>query len=392
MMNSPEYKKTIEDIKVKTEKIPQVLFESTFDLINELIDSQEVYINVPKYNIEKHEAFLLKNSDRGFTLEIENILSDFNESYDIEIILGDNTYFVEGLSLGTKSTKLERKENSEYFNGKLVFSASIHEIKPIPDNVENSFCRFVIAIGKSKTHNYLVTEGYRDEKVIHTFGAFFFQVDGKKFTMHERKFRDKYYLFIDCLKKIDFEEFSYLCHSVMISYGFLTADFHQDESFSLKSDTSDFKTVYDLHYLQLRPSIISHGTCNPIYGNPYGYTRDENIVNKVGKQLTLVDSDLFSKLATKIHIDKDYAVLVLLILEANISSLILRPAGYSVALEKLTNIIVEENKGLKPIPDKTLSERFRKELSGILTDLKSKIEQVGNKDSITILQKKYRQD
>jgi len=364
-----------------------VLFEPTFGLINELIDSREVLINVPKYNINGHEALLLKKPERGFTIEIENIISDFKESYDIEIIIGENIYIVEGMSLGTISAKFERKDNSEYFSGKFVFTANIHDIKPKSAKTEDAFCRFCIAIGKSQVNYYFDTEGYRDEKLLHTMGAFFFQVNGKDFVLHERKFRDKYYLFIDSLKKINLEEFSDISHSVMISYGFLSADFHQDESFTVKSDTSNFSSVYDLHYLQLRPSLSSHETCNPIYKNPYRYTKDESIIDSVGKQLTIVDSDFFSKLSTKVHVDKDYAILILLILEANTSSLILRPAGYSVALEKLTNVIVEENKGLKPIPDKELSERFRKELSTTLVNLKTEIEKVGNEDSIIILQK-----
>lgn len=377
----------IQGIKEQTEKIPLVLFESTFGLISELIDSQEVLINVPKLNIKGHEALLLKNDDRGFTIEIENILADFKERYDIEIIIGENVYLVEGLSLGTKSTTLRKKEGSEYLSGKFVFTANIHEIRPISGKTKDSFCRFVISIGKSQIDNYLVTEGYRDEKLLHTLGAFFFDINGKNFTVHERKFRDKYYLIIDSLEKIDSEEFSDICHSVMISYGFLSADFYQDESFLLKSDSIEFNSAYDLRYLQLRPTLSSHGTCNPIYKNPYGYTREESIIDSVGQQLTTVDSKLFSKLVSKVHSDKDYAVLILLILEANTSSLILRPAGYSVALEKLTNIIVEENKGLKPIPDKALSKRFRKEVSEVLAKLKTEIEQVGNEDSITILQK-----
>lgn len=387
MINSPEYKKMIQDIKEQTEKIPLVLFESTFGLISELIDSQEVLINIPKWNIKGHEALLFKNNNSGFTIEIEDILTDLKESYDIEIIIGENVYIVEDLSLEIKTIPFKKKEDSKFLSGKYVFTANIHEIKPISGRTEDSFCRFVISLGKQQIDDYLVTEEYRDEKHNYALGAFFFHVNEKNFTIHERKFRKKYYLFIDSLEKIDFEEFSNICHSVMISYGFFSADFYQDESFLLKSDSIEFNSVYDLRYLKLRPSIISNGTCNPIYGNPYGYTSDESIVNSVGNKLTLIDSQLFSKLVSKVHTDKEYAVLILLILEANTASLILRPAGYSVALEKLTNIIVEENKGLKPIPDKSLSQKFRKKLSSILMNLKSEIEQVGNEDSITILKK-----
>ena len=96
---------------------------------------------------------------------------------------------------------------------------------------------------------------------------------------------------------------------------------------------------------------------------------------------------MFSELCTKIFKEDDYATLILLVLEANVSSLILKPAGYSVALEKITNIIVKENKGLKPIPNKKISKELRKRLTNVLTSLSKDIKELGNEDSLVILQK-----
>jgi polyhydroxyalkanoate synthesis regulator phasin len=78
-----------------------------------------------------------------------------------------------------------------------------------------------------------------------------------------------------------------------------------------------------------------------------------------------------------------------IILESNSSSLVLRPAGYSVALEKITNIIIEENKGLKPIKNKQLAQKFRKDLEEVLKSYEKEIREENDElsNSITILKK-----
>ena len=223
--------------------------------------------------------------------------------------------------------------------------------------------------------------------MVHAFGRLPIQVDGCDLILYEKKYRDKYHFIIDSNNPINSEIFSNICHSIMIGFGFLSADFIQNDAFYITSDSRDFNTIIGFSYLQLRPSISSKGTCNPIYSNPYGYTKDESIINKIGNRIDVFDSTIFSTLCTKVYKEQDYATLILLILEANISSLILRPAGYSVALEKITNIIVEENKGLKPIPDKQISKSFRKKLKEVLTSFSTEIKNVGNEDSLIILQK-----
>jgi hypothetical protein len=388
----PEFKKEIEklknDVAEQMENIPKVLFKTSFDLIFELTDSNEILINVPEYNIVNHKAILSKNDSGGFTIDIENILSDMSETYDIEILIGDKIYLVPDLFISMRGTKLTRNEHNNYFSGQLIFTGQIHELKSNTDNENELYNRFIIPSKNNQLDYYINTESYRDESALHTLGRLPIEIDNCNLVLYEKKYRDKYYFIIDSNDRINPDKFSNICYSIMIGFGFLSADFIQDDAFYLASDYSDFNSIVNFSYRQLRPSIFSKGTCNPIYSNPYGYTKDETIINKIGNRINVFDSTRFSILCNKIYTQGDYATLILLILEANASSLILRPAGYSVALEKITNIIVEENKGLKPIPDKEISKKFSKRLKEVLTSLSEDINNVGNEDSLVILQKK----
>ncbi|MFO0322548.1 MAG: hypothetical protein ACK504_08990 [Bacteroidota bacterium] len=250
---------------------------------------------------------------------------------------------------------------------------------------ELAYRRFVILTEKSKMMYFLETESFQDEESTYFYGKVSVTVDEIFLNFYEVNFNESTYFIIDSLSTIGFDKFADLCHSIMIGYGLISATFHQNEAFYLSSNDNSFINITSLFYYQLRKTLTS--IYNPIYSNPYGYTNDNEIVQLMGTKLKVMLPTLFSKLCYKIHTDENYATLILLLLEANTASLILKPAGYSVALEKLTNIIVEENKGLKPITDSEIAKSFNVELNKVLKKYRSKITKTGNKDSISILQK-----
>lgn len=61
----------MEEHKEKIEPTPSVILQPSFDLIFELLDSKEVLINIPKYNIQQQPAVLNRNINNGFTLTIK---------------------------------------------------------------------------------------------------------------------------------------------------------------------------------------------------------------------------------------------------------------------------------------------------------------------------------
>lgn len=383
-----QQKKLIEEQMQWKASLPSAKFDPSFDYITNLTENQNVLVSIPKYSIKNQPALLSKNEDGGFTIDIEGLVSDQSESYEIDLQINEKTYHIEDLFISMQGTTLTKNTHNEFFSSKFVFTGKISELELKEGKKELAFNRFIIPTGSSSQLRYYVKASiYKDETETHTFGRLVVTIHDKEFTIYEKSRNGKHYFIIDSKDKIDFENFSNICYSIMVGFGFLSANFIQNEAYYFKSDNVDFDTITDFSYSKLRSSIDSHGTCNPIYSNPYGYTSDEAVINTVGKELDIFDSKLFSDLCSKIYQQEDYTILIILILEANSSSLILRPAGYAVALEKITNIIVEENKGLKPIPDKELSNKFRQDLLDVLEKYRDDINKVGSKDSVNILEK-----
>ena len=354
-----ELEKLKKELQEKTNKIPEIKVIPSFELIFELLESKEIKINIKEHNIFNQNAELTKNESGGFLIEFEGLFHQEIGTIDIEIIIKNKVFLAHNLYIYSKGVSLRKNTDNDFFSGKITLKGNVRDIKQGIKCKTKTYNRFIIPSSQTSIDSYLETNSaYRDEFIVSVRGKININVDNNAVSLIEKKHKEKSYFIIDSIYTIDSKTFSEICHSIMIGYGFISADFIQNEAYYLESKEADFNSITHFSYLQLRPSIIAGGNCNPIYSNPYGYTKDKSILDKIGIQIRVFDDNLFSILCTKIHNEQDYATLILLILEANISSLILRPAGYSVALEKITNIIVEENKGLKPIPDKKISKDF----------------------------------
>ncbi|MEG0696304.1 MAG: hypothetical protein RR447_04115, partial [Algoriella sp.] len=345
-----------------------VYFNAVFNLIFDLVEKKNVHINIPMFNIENLNALINKNKLGGFDLNIE-----FNEKL-FECLLYNNSFYL---------TKTNNIDNVDYFYGE------IHELQRDVNLENKAFCRFVIPVNNKnfQLFNFIEAKSYCDENMFYSRSFLSFKIAHLNFNLYETNREGKHYFIIDSNEQISVDEFADLCHSIMISYGFLSGDFIQDEAYYFTSNSNDFNIIDSFSYLQLRQSIYSKGIYNPIFSNPYGYTNDDKVIKVVGVELKVFESFLFSKLCDLVHFNENYAIVILLILEANVSSLILKPACYSVALERLTNILIKENKGLMPITDKKISKNFIAKLKEILDAFSQDIVKLGGDNSVEILRK-----
>jgi len=379
-------KKRIEEYEKEIKKTPQIILQPSFEKITEISSLKQVKINIPSLNLHNLDGELLKTSGI-YLLTVGIFAHKSDETYDVEIIFDGFVFPVKEIHFYHGETTLTRNENDPMFSGEMKFHTVIREIVSSQFETQPAYYRSVINAPKADLDSYVHCRGYRDETKIYSGGQVTLEVGKVKLVLTRATYDKEYYLIIDASEKINFQLFAEASHSVMIGYGFLSGYFFQQEVYYLKSDSIEFKAISDISYLQLRPSILSYGTANPIHSNANGYTRDENIIKRVGRKLPVFTAELFSKLSSKILQESDYATLILLIIESHKASLVLQPAGYSVALEKITNIIAAENKGLKPIPDKILAKSFTAEITAILDKFKVQIQNAGNQDSITILKK-----
>ena len=302
-----------------------VSFNSVFNLIFDLVEKKNVHINIPIFNIENLNGLINKNKLGGFDLNIEFNEKLFecvlnNKSFDIKLFVGGYTFNISNFYL----TRTNNIDNVDYFYGE------IHELKKGVNLESKVFCRFGIPINNKNAQlfNFIEAKPYCDENMFYSRGFLSFKMSHFNFNFYETIRNGKRYFIIDSNEQIIVDEFANLCHSIMISYGFISGDFIQDEAYYFTSNNKDFNTIDSFSYLQLRPSIYSKG-----------------------------------------------------------SSLILKPACYSVALERLTNILIKENKGLKPISDKKISKNFIDKLKEVLDVFSQDIVEFGGDNSVEILRK-----
>jgi len=368
------------------DKGENIIVQSTFEKISWLREVKNVLVTIDKYNIEKHDG-VLRKCERGFELIVKDLFQGFYVPFEMKLEVGDQTYYCNNYTMTSREFRASRKNLTEPLKGGMIVSGDIWLLcSEVHKNLEHMFRRFVICVGKSnRLQFYVETEEFKDEKMHHFYGKAPVTVMGLDFNIYEVSQDDERHFFIDSTVKIPYEEFSDICHSIMIGYGLLCATFYQNEAFYLSSEEASFSSMRDIQYLQLRNTL--KGLNNPIYGEPYGRTDDESLADRVKDDMKPLSQELFSKLCNRIYSDKNYASLIILLLEANTASLILQPAGYSVALERLTNIIADENDGLKPIKDKALAKKFRTDLVAVLEGYKDAINATGDNDAMVILQK-----
>lgn len=362
-----------------------VLFIPTFKKVSELLENQSVLVNIPKYGIKDFDGTLIRNESIGFTLEVNKFINDIDDTFDVEIKLKSELLTVSNASVINTTRHFNRYGSSNNFTVKSTSKIPIYELN-FCSNTEITYYRFLINTEKAQIFNYLETNKFTDEDATHRFGYLEFTVGDEKIRLYQKKYMERHYFIIDSSQKIQLDKFAEICYSVMLGYGFLSSKFYQNEAFFVTSGSDQFDVVNEISYLQLRPSSLS--VLNPIHSNPFSYIEDKKMISEKGKIFTVMNSIVFSKFCTKIYEDINYRTVLLLILEANTATLILNPAGYSVALERMTNIIARENNGLKPISDKGIANKFRNALKETLIKFKEEIKTLENDDAITIFEKK----
>lgn len=381
-----ELEKLKQEIKEMQDSMPKILLNPTFAEIQNVESGSNLSIAIDQKRIIDADITFTKSEKGGFSVLLDNVMGNMDQTHDFELQIGARKFLAENVSVLMGRNKFTKQEDG-FFSGKFSSRSHLRELFTENFDSENSFYRYVLKAPGADILKYILSRGYCNEVLNFAFGFAGLSIDGNPINLYETKFDGEKYFIIDSSEKIDFKVFDEICHSIMIGYGFLSGNFHQDEVYFIKAEDKDFTNITGVSYHQIRPSILTHGMANPIYAFASGYTKDQELLTRYGFSFEVFNNELFSKLCSKIYLEPEYAALLLLIIESNTATLILKPAGYSVALEKITNIIAEENKGLKPIPNKKISQEFIAEVKKVLAQFKDRIEEVGNADSMTILTK-----
>jgi len=187
--------------------------------------------------------------------------------------------------------------------------------------------------------------------------------------------KKEHFLSIESSIAQSFESFSDKAHSIKNSLGYICGYLAGDNGYYFAYSHGEMKNPIHFCFAELRNSIVSYYT--PVYTNPYGYIRNGKLAEKYHQRKLLrhLNSREFSNLCEKTYSNRDFESCLVLIMESSAASLLFMPGGLAIALEALSDVILDNKKAkLAPIKDKPVSDKIRKECKDVINNYSTVIE------------------
>lgn len=336
-------------------------------LTENLSKTRKVRITIDKKTKQK-TGYLKKLKPKGFVLEVS--------SFDyLHLDTGDNIKaLVSGKNIQLRVTDAFISNKGASFtqtSRNHSIKIKIHEFKNKSSRSKTAYYfRKIIPIKTSfQFHNIISSQSYEHDGGISTIGLVQFEVCSKKFHVFEVENNKKRYLVMDCLDKLTVDDFSEITWSVSVALGYLTGHLLQDEEYIFYYRTKQQRKHVNYEYSHRRDSIKSFYT--PVNTNPYAWVKRNKTADYYYGKITEITPVQLSTLCNIIHKEYDIKAIVLLITESISRSLLMMPAGLSVALEGLSEFFWSKNmETIKPIKDAGLATAFKKELAVTLEKYK----------------------
>lgn len=175
--------------------------------------------------------------------------------------------------------------------------------------------------------------------------------------IYDYDFEKNRYLFIDCYSAINQAEFQNLIASITYSYALISGCLLRDEIFILQSKTSAFEVITGYQFSRLEESRQGVSAIDPKMAKEF-YKAQTTSYMPVENFQTLIQTSFD---------DVRFLRAIKIITESFGYPSEIRTATYSVALETLKNIILENNQDrINPFKNKTDAKRIIKDLKSIV--------------------------
>ena len=306
----------------------------------------------------------LRKELRGFSFRFEHSDMLFkHEMFDFKNILLKrgkfqlkvNAFYTTSRTFGKMSGIVGSFSSTNFDASKLQFHRLIIPCPEKPNfvfSIENVSIEYKY---KQHTSTRLAIEVDLPEGRFHLYQVFKKLNDKKKPS----------YMVIDSQTSMQFPEFSEICHSILIGFGFISGSFIQNEGFFFQYKNPELNVPTSFYHTEFRKSIKASYT--PIYSNPHGVIHDRKVADKYLDKIRVMSGLSFSRLCHLAHSESDMKSALFLILETNTTSLVSSPGLFSIALETLANFVYQKNESkLAPIPDKKFAKQLRSELKTVI--------------------------
>lgn len=354
----------------------------SIDSIRNLKKEKAFKTELKGFPIDNTIATSSKNNDEGFTIKffIENpfdikLMQDFKKfGIDENIILRngsipysinknsvtDVTVSMSSPTVVTINVKHFQNQEKSFFDDKILRLV-------VPTKTESNFGSF-----SCKSNHISGTTTF--------CGLIEIKINDKSYHLfkHSNDDTNENFLIIDSLESNNFSEFKKNTTSILLAFGFITGNLHQDEYYYQVIEKDNITLIKATAYFKKEASIISDvNLFNPMEFQEYvKQIKQEYVLEKIDLQLK---PEIFSNMCKIVSENLTLKRTIKLVLEGNQTKLLLLRAGiYSIALETITSLISDENESkLKPITDRENSKKFIKECKEILEKQKSSISEYG---------------
>jgi hypothetical protein len=194
-----------------------------------------------------------------------------------------------------------------------------------------------------------------DTGVVGGAGLINFTVNCQDFELFNCDEDEAWYLALDNVTPITFEVFKQTVNAVLFSLGFITGELHRNEMIILQSANADFQTINGCYYEQMKDTVSS--------GMEVVSPSLWEIKSQRRPTESYLDRQSFGNLVTLALNDQRLLRALQIITEGNAYPFEIRASVYSVALETIKNIIMEENQEkINPFKSREFAKKTVKDL------------------------------
>jgi len=355
---------------VRESKLIQKYLTESFDFIFELTKPKEFEISIPDHALNNRNILIEKSKD-GFVFQTDsNIPRGIQRHKELQV--SDTIIKLKDSGVATKffidgKHFLLNKIDYDFDNNLKILSGLINSFGNASlQDFDQMFLRLIIPLGKKmRIINDYQCRGYvADYKS--KLGLIVLNIKDKTFHVFEVKYGEKDYLVIDCVERFSMIEFQNCCQTILLTYAFLSGDYHSEEGYYLGFDEASLETPKHILYHTFSDSqynLNAAFTTNAYFGldlenikrDEKGFI-DEETRKEQYKDIMFFPSSVFNNICQiAIEDEKIFRSLLLLIFNQASTLEMKIPIQY-VAIEALTGAIVTKgNSELKPISENGLA-------------------------------------
>ena len=334
-------------------------FKPTLDFLNRLENGQQVVVISPYPTINGLECQLRK-VHRNFIFESPSI--KHGEGYEPVEYQSDQYGFGKPFELDNGEALMhipnglsEFRYNLSDVDGKISYLESNYAR-------EVTYCRVLMPLDKDDNYplSYIESVSYKVNGMFYAKGLFILERLKQPLVIYRVTISDKTYVVVDSKSLIHPEEFKASVDAVLLAFGLISGCLLSSERLVLQSRTADFSIINGFMFERLRPTIHGYHIVDPMLHRHY-----YNLETRV-----FFPRFIYEDLVSAILNCSDFNRCVSLIVESSSYPVYIRASTYSVALETIKNIIVEDKKeSIKPIKNPSDAKTIRENLNKVLDDI-----------------------